>query len=147
MNGLSKVELVNNKQNLAGTSAQGFSMDIIVKHLVFVLYVSNTKLYRFILVTLEMQKQESYWIFSAQHVFLSSNVSDFQLYKGIGGDETYRKARIHCITAKVCAHFPVKHIQHNISILELKLHRFPCRKSSGFSRGASAYRGVTRFVH
>lgn len=29
------------------------------------------------------------------------NVSDFQLYKGIGGDGTCRKARIYCITAKV----------------------------------------------
>lgn len=37
----------------------------------------------------------------AYFFFLSSNVSDFQLYKGIGGDGTCRKARIYCITAKV----------------------------------------------
>lgn len=78
-------------------------------------------------------------------IFYPPPFSGVQLFKGSGGDEACNQTRIYCITAKVCLSQLIKNLSQHFYAVTETLNFHSCRKSSGFSRGASIYRGVTRF--
>ena len=72
-------------------------------------------------------------------------LSGFQLYKRTGGDETCDKARIYCVIAEVYLILTYEALFIYFNTVNDNCTSLSNRKSSGFSRGASIYRGVTRF--